>query len=211
MPRSIIFETSVSENISTTEGAVLGLLASGEHSGYDLAKLAGQGLAYLWTPSQSQIYKVLPRLAAAGLADMREIEQRGRPDKAIYAITAEGREALRAWLDEVEDEPASGRVVFALKLFLCDFASPGTALAQLFAYRRFLERRLESYEQIEAGIADAPVGYPGHVLRHGLTRVRATLTWIDETIAELEPEARARRSGAADRPAGRAGSARPTG
>ena len=63
------------ENISTTEGAVLGLLAtSGEHSGYDLSRLAEQSIAFLWTPSQSQIYKVLPRLAAAGLARVREID-----------------------------------------------------------------------------------------------------------------------------------------
>jgi PadR family transcriptional regulator, regulatory protein AphA len=176
--------------MSTTEGAVLGLLAEGKRSGYDLAKLAEESLAYLWTPSRSQVYKVLPRLAAAGFARVREIEQQGRPDKAVYEITAAGLEALRTWLDEVEDEPVGGRVVFALKLFLCDFASPGTALAQLSAYRRFLEERLERYERIEARIADTEAGYPALVLRHGLTRVRATLRWVDEATAELEPKAK---------------------
>jgi DNA-binding PadR family transcriptional regulator len=189
--RSISSETTISENsvgatITTTEGAVLGLLAARERSGYDLAKLAEQSLAYLWTPSQSQIYKVLPRLAASGFARVRAVEQRGRPDKALYKITAEGLEALRAWLDDVEEEPAGGRVVFALKLFLCDFASPGTAVAHLSAYRRFLERRLDSYEQIGTRLTDSPPGYPEHVLRHGLTRVRATLAWIDETTAAIE-------------------------
>lgn len=178
----------MSENISTTEGAVLGLLAAGERSGYELAKLAEEGLAHLWTPSRSQIYKVLPRLVAAGFARMREIEQRRRPDKALYEVTPEGLEALRTWLEDVDHEPAGGRVVFALKLFLCDFASPATALAHLAAYRRFLERRLESYERIEARVADSPPGYQEHVLRHGLTRVRATLAWIDETTAAIESE-----------------------
>jgi PadR family transcriptional regulator, regulatory protein AphA len=181
----------VSENISTTEGAVLGLLASGERSGYELAKLAEQGVAYIWTPSRSQIYKVLPRLAADGLASMREIEQRGRPDKALYEITPAGLEALRVWLDEVEDEPVGGNAVFALKLFLCDFASPATALAQLSAYRRFLERRLEAFERLRAPAAESPRSFPKHLLRHGLTRVRATLAWIDETKAAVEAEANA--------------------
>ncbi len=176
----------MNENVSTTEGAVLGLLAERERSGYELAKLAEEGLAYLWTPSQSQIYKVLRRLAAAGFARVREIEQLGRPDKALYEITAEGLEALRTWLDDVEEDPVGGRAVFALKLFLCDFASPGTALAHLSAYRRFLKRRLDSYEEIEARVADSRPGYPEHVLRHGLTRVRATLAWIDETTAAIE-------------------------
>jgi len=178
--------------ITTTEGAVLGLLARGERSGYELAKLAERSVAYLWTPSRSQIYKVLPRLVAAGFARMREVEQHGRPDKALHAITAEGREALRLWLEQVDEEPAGGHVVFALKLFFCTEASPATALAHLAAYRRFLEQRLAAYEAIEAeGAAEgAPSepGYPDHVLRHGLTRVRATLAWIEETSSAIESQ-----------------------
>jgi DNA-binding PadR family transcriptional regulator len=188
----------VSETISTTEGAVLGLLAAaGERSGYDLAKQAEDSVAFLWTPSRSQIYKVLPRLVAAGLARAREVEQQGRPDKALYQLTPEGLEALRGWLEDVEEEPAGGRVVFALKFFLCEFASPATALAHLAAYRRFLERRREAYERIEARATDTPRGYPEHVLRHGLARVRATLAWIDETAAALESDVKPAASRAA--------------
>jgi len=172
--------------ITTTEGAVLGLLATGgERSGYELAKLAERGVAYLWTPSRSQIYKVLPRLVAAGFARMHEVAQQGRPDKALYELTPEGLAALRRWLDDVEDEPAGGRVVFAVKLFLCDFASPPTALAHLAAYRRYLERRLEAFERLEAPAAASPRRYPQFVLQHGLTRIRATLAWIDETTAAI--------------------------
>jgi PadR family transcriptional regulator AphA len=171
--------------LSITEGAVLGLLAFGERSGYDLALLASNSVAHLWTPSQSQIYKTLPRLMGWGLARCREIEQRGRPDKSLFRITAAGRKALRRWLDEVEEEPAGGRVVFALKLFFCEFASEGTALAQLDAYRRYLERRLERYEALRAAPALFDSAYPGHVLEHGIARLRATLAWIDETAAAL--------------------------
>jgi DNA-binding PadR family transcriptional regulator len=167
---------------------VLGLLAAaGERSGYELAKLAEDGIAYLWTPSRSQIYKVLPRLVAAGFARIREVEQRGRPDKALYRPTPEGVAALRAWLEDVEDEPTGGRVVFAVKIFLCDFASSTTALAHLAAYRRYLERQLESFERLEAPAAASPRRYPEYVLQHGLTRVRATLAWINETTAAIEP------------------------
>jgi len=176
--------------ISTTEGAVLGLLAFGERSGYDLAREAETTVAYLWTPSRSQIYKVLPRLVAAGFARMREVEQRGRPDKALYEISPAGLAALRTWLEDVQDEPVGGRVVFALKLFFCEHGSPATALAQLAAYRRYLERRLEAFEALQARAADSPPGYPAHVLNHGLTRVRATLAWIEETSAAIEADAK---------------------
>jgi DNA-binding PadR family transcriptional regulator len=171
--------------LTTTEGAVLGIVAFGEASGYELARLAATSVAHIWTPSQSQIYKTLPRLAARGLTRMREIEQQARPDKTVYKITREGKAALRRWLDEVEEEPTSGRVVFPLKLFFCDFASPGTAEAHLAAYRRFLLRRLERYEQLREGERPFESELPGHVLRHGIARVSAALAWIDETEAAL--------------------------
>jgi DNA-binding PadR family transcriptional regulator len=171
--------------LSTTEGAVLGLLAFGERSGYDLAQLAASSVAHLWTPSQSQIYKTLPRLVGWGLARRREVEQQGRPDKSLFTITAAGRKALCRWLDEVEEEPAGGRVVFPLKLFFCEFGSADTAQAQLAGYRRYLERRLERYEALREGPARFDSVYPRHVLEHGITRTRATLGWIEETAAAL--------------------------
>jgi PadR family transcriptional regulator AphA len=172
-------------SLSTTEASVLGLVAFGERSGYDLAQIADKTVAYMWTPSRSQIYKVLPRLVAARLADAREVAQKGRPDKSLYSITPLGLRQLSAWLDEVEDEPVGGGVVFVLKLFFCDFASEETALAQLAGYRRYLERRLTSYEALDGTPPDPEFAYPPYTLQHGLTRVRATLAWIDETVAAI--------------------------
>jgi PadR family transcriptional regulator, regulatory protein AphA len=170
--------------LTTTEGAVLGLIAFGERSGYELAYLAANSVQHLWTPSQSQIYKTLPRLVERGLARRREVEQQGRPDKALYRISAAGRKTLRRWLDEVEEQPV-GRVVFPLKLFFCSFASPGTAQAQIAAYRRFLTRRLEAYEALRRSPRRSDDPYPRHVLEHGITRTRATIAWIDETADAL--------------------------
>ena len=76
--------------LSTTDYSVLGLLAFGESSGYDLVRAASRSIDYMWAPSRSQIYKVLPRLVAWGLAESREVEQHDRPDKALYRITEAG-------------------------------------------------------------------------------------------------------------------------
>jgi PadR family transcriptional regulator AphA len=172
------------KTLSITEGAVLGLVAFGPRSGYDLARLAGDSVEHLWTPSQSQIYKTLPRLVGWKLVQRREIKQHARPDKSLYKITAQGQKALRWWLDEIEEEPARGRVVFPLKLFFCEFASAGTARAQLDAYRRFLTRRLERYEALRDGPRRFDSIYPLQVLQHGIARANATLAWIEETAAQ---------------------------
>jgi DNA-binding PadR family transcriptional regulator len=176
--------------LTATEGALLGMLAQDEGSGYELSRRVEDSIGYLWSPSRSQIYRVLPRLVERGLARSREVEQRGRPDKALYALTPTGRRALRAWLEEVEDEPAD-RTVYPLKLFFCDFATPQAALAQLAAYRRYLERLLARYREIEARPADERFTYPRVVLAHGFARVTSTLAWIDDattTIQQQTPE-----------------------
>jgi DNA-binding PadR family transcriptional regulator len=191
---NILMETS---GLSTTEGAVLGLLFFGERSGYEIARDADDSIAYLWTPSRSQIYKVLPRLVEAGLARTRAVTQQRRPDKALYRLTPLGSRTLRAWVEEVEEEPADS-AIFPLKLFFCGAASPKAADAQLRAYRRWLERRLAEYEDLRRRPGDP--GYHFHpqlVLGHGITRLRALLSWADEAEGALRRRATTRSQQAA--------------
>jgi DNA-binding PadR family transcriptional regulator len=173
------------ENLTTTEYAVLGLLTFGDASGYDLSRLASRSVGYMWAPSKSQTYKVLPRLVEWGLAESREVEQRGRPDKAIYRITDKGVRTLRAWIEDVEDEPSGGVGVFALKLFLAGAATEEATLGQLSAYERFLGRRLAAYEDMEANLPDDEPVHSRILLRHGIVRTRATLRWAAEARKAL--------------------------
>jgi DNA-binding PadR family transcriptional regulator len=165
---------------STTELAVLGLVAEGPRSGYDLAQVASRSTGYLWAPSRSQIYKVLPRLVERGLARSEAVEQHGRPDKAVYELTAAGRRELRAWVETVEEEPEGGGPVFLLKILFGFVSTPEAIRAQLAAYRRLLERNLAAFERQEAGLPDDEPVYSRIALRHGIARARATLAWADE-------------------------------
>jgi PadR family transcriptional regulator AphA len=180
--------------LSTTEVTVLGLLAFGQRSGYDLLRLAERSVGYIWTPSRSQIYKVLPRLVAAGLASAREVEQRRRPDKALYTITSQGRKTLRAWLGEIEYEPPNASTIFALKLFFCDFVAPEVALAQLSAYRAFLTRRLAEYEQLRKDPTGETGQFPQLVLARAIARIQATLDWANGTEAAIAQRPRRSRT-----------------
>jgi DNA-binding PadR family transcriptional regulator len=191
----ILFEAmaATSQRLTTTEYAMLGLLASGESSGYDLARAADRSIRYMWAPSRSQIYKALPRLVALGLATRREVEQRGRPDKAVYRITRAGRTTLRAWLNDDTEASQAGGTVFLLKLFLAGAAPPDAALRQLEAYQNRLERRLAAFEEMEREPADSQTVYDRIALAHGLAQARATLGWVENVRPQLEREARRRR------------------
>lgn len=174
------------EQLTTTEHAVLGLLSDGERSGYDLARVAARTIGHIWVPSRSQIYRVLPRLVRWGLAESREIEQQGRPDKALYRITDRGMDVLRAWVERVEEEPAGGTSTYYLKLFFAAVAAPEAARGQLDAYRRAVERRLGELEEMERNLPSGASVYDQITLRHGIIRTRATLAWADEAEAALQ-------------------------
>ncbi|MBA2383411.1 MAG: PadR family transcriptional regulator, partial [Actinobacteria bacterium] len=86
--------------LTATEAALLGLLAlRGGQSGYDLKKAVDASVGYFWKPAKTQIYAVLPRLVAAGLATRRAVAQHDRPDKSVHRPTAAGRAALTEWLE----------------------------------------------------------------------------------------------------------------
>jgi DNA-binding PadR family transcriptional regulator len=172
-------------NPGTTDHAVLGLLAFGERSGYDLSRVAARSIEYMWAPSRSQIYKVLPRLVAWGLATSRPVTQERRPDKQLYRLTDAGRARLAAWVEEVEDDPEGGPGVFLLRIFYGWAGAPEAAAAQLRAYRALIERRLERYEAIEAGLAPDEPPHSRIVLGHGIARARATLAWAGESERDL--------------------------
>jgi DNA-binding PadR family transcriptional regulator len=170
----------------TTTLAVLGLVALQPGSGYDLARLADRSVGYLWTPSRSQIYKILPRLVTDGLATAKRVRQRDRPDKDLYSITPAGQRVLRLWLAETEEEPVRNANIFALKLFFCDLVPARTAQAQLDAYRRFLETRLSRFHAMARAPAQGERIFPQLILGRAITRIEATLLWVEEASKALD-------------------------
>jgi DNA-binding PadR family transcriptional regulator len=174
-----------------TELAVLGLLAwSGESSGYELHKLAGRSVGFIWAPARSQLYAVLKRLDAAGLVSGRHVVQADRPDKRIFSLTDAGMATLRGWLDRVEPIEPEDRDGVLLKLFFGAFGDPDAGRRQLLDYRERVERRLATYREIERTFDGEP-GTPAlqrlQSLRLGIALMQASLAWADETLQALEP------------------------
>jgi DNA-binding PadR family transcriptional regulator len=174
-----------------TELAVLGLLAwSGESSGYELHKLAGRSVGFIWAPARSQLYAVLKRLDAAGLVSGRHVVQADRPDKRIFSLTDAGMATLRGWLDRVEPIEPEDRDGVLLKLFFGAFGDPDAGRRQLLDYRERIERRLATYREIERTF-DGERGTPAlqslQILRLGVALMQASLAWADETLQALEP------------------------
>ena len=90
---------------STTSYALLGLLALRPWTTYELAKQVQRSLGWFWPRAERKLYDEPKRLAADGLATATA-EMTGARPRTVYAVTAAGRDALRAWLDEPPAPPA---------------------------------------------------------------------------------------------------------
>ena len=172
-------------SLTTTEAAVLALLAieEGEHSGYDLLKRVAKAIGFVWSPARSQLYAVLPRLVAAGLATSRRVRQDTRPDKELYAITAAGREAVRRWLEDLEsgDDQLS-----SLKLFVGGLAGPEVAIRRVERFRDETKERLAVLRAIEpTNRRRGHDWYHYFLLRRGIDRAELDLRWAEWVLGEL--------------------------
>jgi DNA-binding PadR family transcriptional regulator len=135
--------------LTTLGGAILSLLMRCPMSGYDISLQLRSPVSYYWQAKHSQIYPELSRLSEWGYVTYTVVGQQDRPDKKVYSITEEGREAFaRWWASPVK--PAPSRDELVLRAFSLWQADSDQAL-RLFSEEEARHRRqLEEYEAIRA-------------------------------------------------------------
>lgn len=80
---------------------ILGLLARGPATGYDLGKwLSDEGIFLGRKPSMSPIYRSLTDMTGDGWVTAETQPRDNAPDGKVYSLTETGRAALVAWANE---------------------------------------------------------------------------------------------------------------
>jgi len=171
--------------ISANEAAVLGVLADGESSGYDLEKQIRSGVGFFWTPVKSHVYATLGRLVDQGYASVRHVEQEKRPDKRVYRISDEGTAALRRWLNNSPLEPARFKNAFLLKVFFGRHMDDDALVRHIEEGRADVQEELSQLEAIETEASPDRNLHGWLTLIYGLERDRATVRWADEALRVL--------------------------
>src|ERR1700756_2067839 len=105
--------------LSATGRVVLGLIAFGVRTGYDIKTFVDKTTRYFWAASYGQIYPELKRLEEQGLVRGRS-EPSGARARTVYELTEAGEAALKAWLASDDDQLYELRDEGMLKLFLSD-------------------------------------------------------------------------------------------
>jgi DNA-binding PadR family transcriptional regulator len=170
--------------------ALLGLLAHGPASGYDLLKAFDVSLANVWPATQSQVYGELARLSGGGLISVAAEGPRGRKE---YAITDAGRAELRHWIIEVPP----GRVTRSdqlLRVFFLDQIDPGQAEDYLRAREAAAATEHARYDELREQVdaSDEPLAITGRIaLEWGLRFTEMQREWaawaLDRLHSRVDP------------------------
>lgn len=175
---------------NTSRYALLGALTWGPQSGYDIKKSIEGSIGNFWSESYGQIYPLLKELVAEGLATSSTVEQRGKPDRYVYALTEAGKKTLVGWLAE----PAEGypvRIEILLKLFFGRQVAASDNQRQVREFRELQQRarhRLQAIEaELQAHQAEHPdLPYWRITLSYGIHVSDALIAWCDETLDRLK-------------------------
>jgi DNA-binding PadR family transcriptional regulator len=169
--------------VTPTEVAVLGLLADGEHSGYDLLRAAEQSVGFFWTPAKTQLYAVLRKLVHNGFATARLVRQQDRPDKTLYRLTEAGLERLRAGLEQVHS--SVNKNPLELRIFFGGHRPLDSVVADLEAVRDHAREHLAELERIEQTFDHDEHLFPYLTLLRGKESARADVAWAERALELL--------------------------
>lgn len=136
--------------------------------------------------SRASLYQALERLQRLGLVAVQEtVRSAGYPDRVVYAITDDGREAAREWLREMLRSTGSEYPDFIAAVSILFGLDPTDACAQLEQREQSLAAELAD---TEAQLEGSP-GLPRLFLLEEEYRqavLSAQLGWLRGVIADLK-------------------------
>lgn len=158
-------------------------------SGYDIKKFVGESIGYFWNESYGQIYPMLKRIAAQGLAEARVERQNGKPDRQVYSLTPAGRARLEQWLKLPPQMPPP-RNELLLKLFFGRLGDRADVVRHVQEFRQRQEDLLRQYAHVERWLRRDHAKHPDLpywlvTLSYGVHQSRALVAWCDETLSTL--------------------------
>ena len=176
--------------LTTTSHALLGLLALRPWTTYELTKQVKRSLGWFWPRTERKLYDEPKKLVAAGLATATE-ERTGKRPRTVYAITDDGRRALRGWLDE-PSAPPTLEFEAMVRVFFADAGTIEQLRATLERTRDEADARLAALEAMVDEDQDPdhefaarhPINALG--MRFQLDHERGIAAWANWALAQIE-------------------------
>jgi DNA-binding PadR family transcriptional regulator len=177
--------------LTNASASVLGMVALGARSGYEIRRSAERSLRFFWALGPPQIYAELRRLEDAGLLRGSD-DARGQRPRRTFEVTRAGARALREWLERDEPAALELRDGELLRLFFADALPRAAAAARVEVVRRRSERALAHFEAEILPPADrtaaAGFEFPREVARFGVELHEFIAGWCERLERRLGEE-----------------------
>jgi PadR family transcriptional regulator, regulatory protein AphA len=180
------------EELSPTAYVILGMVRGAPKSGYEIKAVVDETTRFFWAASYGQIYPELKRLSEAGLVKGVDSPTGGRK-RTVYEVTADGEEALKAWLRQ---PPATFemREEGLLKLFFANALPAEEAVEILRAMRAHRLRVSQQLRAMEPMAQEKDDPFPLIVLRGGIEFTTWFADWCERMERQLLAAAPEQRS-----------------
>ncbi|NKZ12890.1 PadR family transcriptional regulator [Mycolicibacterium septicum DSM 44393] len=175
--------------------AVLAALLDGEASGYDLAKGFDASVANFWMATPQQLYRELDRMASEGLIAARLVEQDRRPNKRLYSLTEQGRQALLEFT-EAPPKPGAIREDLLVQVQAVDSGNIDAVRDALTERRQWATAKLARYRRMQdhllagrteaAYLAESERIGPYLTLLRGIRFEEENIDWAARALAVIE-------------------------
>lgn len=181
------------------EFAILGLLQEDSLHGYELRKQLGVRLGGVRAVSYGSLYPALRRLTRAGLiaeasggasattAGTSGWPRRGRRERKVYRITAEGKERFAEIIADAGPQ-AWDDGSFGVHLAFFSRTPAETRIRILEGRRRTVEERREGLRTVLGRTGEQIDRYTRELHRLGLDSTEREVRWLNELIATERAE-----------------------
>ena len=165
--------------------AVLALLRDGPSHGYELKGAFEAAIGPQWGALNiGHLYQVLDRLSRDGLVSSSRVAQEIKPDRVVYAMTAEGERELTEWMSSPSPRTAGFRDDFFLKMMAAARGGPADVVADVVVRQRtHLLQELRNLETLRREPGREPM--VRLLLAAAARHVTADLAFLDDVEEEL--------------------------
>lgn len=164
-----------------TDHVILALLDEKPMHGYEIHQRIESmpGIIKIWSLKQGLLYAKLEKLKEAGLLEDAPDHPEANPSRRYFRLTADGRDALNAWIDSPVTRARDIRQEFLAKLIVARMYSLERALTLLKGQREVVRHWYTSLTQQAAPQKESELD-DWIVHSYRLFRDEASLHWLDD-------------------------------
>jgi DNA-binding PadR family transcriptional regulator len=165
------------------QDVILGFIYDKPMSGYEIKQMMENSVSYFFDASFGAIYPALRKMEKEGLVEKQVVQQEGKPNKNLFAITDKGKEQFQIYLNSPIN-PTIMRSDILIRIFFGRFTTKEKITQWLLEER---EKNQEMYDNLKRIAEKFPEmeQYKRFTLKYGIRQAEMVMEMINEELNKL--------------------------